>query len=161
MNKILLALVALSFLVAPAIADNIPVTAEVQPFVSAIFSYNTVNFGKVLPVGLVPAPGQELGIYNVTLTTNVYVNVTVYRDVWHPLEGEDVLALVFGDNTSLNNLAPKVSIPPIMMAPPQVVSTLPPGYYTDYHGYWLAFPPPERVPPGTYSTTVTITYQPA
>ncbi len=147
MNKILLALVALSLLVAPAIADQITVTADVPPYVSAVFSYNTVNFGTVQPGSTyVPAPGQEKGIYNVTLTSNVDVSVIASRSPWLPDEGID---LWFQNNVALVLLTKE----------PQLIGTLSSGSYTDYHSYWLTIPALQR--PGTYSTTVTITYQPA
>jgi hypothetical protein len=153
MNKILLALIALSLLVAPVIADQITVTADVPPYVSAVFNYNTVNYGTVQPGSTdVPAPNQANGIYNVTLKSNVNVNVTAYRSAFSPSEG---LTLKFGEATTLSNLAPKVTL----TTSSQVVSTITAGEYTDYHGYWLTVPITQA--PGTYSTTVTVTYQPA
>ncbi|PMP88401.1 MAG: hypothetical protein C0172_02675, partial [Caldisphaera sp.] len=62
MNKILLALIALSLLVVPVIADQITVTADVPTYISAVFNYNTVSFGTVQPGSTdVPAPNQASG----------------------------------------------------------------------------------------------------
>jgi len=160
MKKMMLILaILLPMLALPVTADNITVTADVPPYVSAVFNYNTVNFGTVQPGSTdVPAPGQEYGIYNVTLSANVNVNVIAYRTDWSPFEG---LTLKFGDTTTLTiagtpDLKPMVTLG----TAPQIVSYYPVVYsVTDYHGYWLTVPATQVA--ARYSTTVTITYQPA
>jgi len=154
MKKMMLILaILLPMLALPVIADQITVTADVPTYISAVFNYNTVNYGTVQPGSTdVPAPNQDSGIYNVTLKSNVNVNVIAYRSAFSPSEG---LTLKFGDATTLTALAPKVTL----TTSSQTVSTITAGEYTDYHGYWLTVPTTQA--PGTYSTTVTITYQPA
>jgi len=148
----LLPIVAGLLAIVPVIkADDVNVTAEVPPYVSVVFNYNTVDFGSVLPGSTdVPAPGQENGIYNVTVNTNVPLNVYASRTPWSP---SDVLTLKFG-----TNIVPPTS-PQVELKTTSQFVTMISGEYTHYHGYWLTVP--AYTTPGTYSTTVTITYQPA
>jgi hypothetical protein len=138
-----------ALLAVPVIADDITVTAEVPPYVSVVFNYNTVDFGNVAAGSTdVPAPNQDSGIYNVSVTTNVPLTVSAYRAAWSP---SDVLTLKFAVDTSVP------SSPQVTLTTSQTVVTLTTtGQYTHYHGYWLTVP--AYTAPGTYSTTVTITY---
>ena len=138
--------------IVPVIADDIQVNVTVLPYVSVVFNYNTVNFGSVTAGSTdVPAPGQENGIYNVLVTTNVPLTVSAYRTAWSP---SDVLTLKFGVGTSVPT-SPQVTL----TTSSQTVATLTQtGEYTHYHGYWLTVPLNAK---GDYSTTVTITYTPA
>jgi hypothetical protein len=134
-------------------ADDITVTAEVPPYVSVVFNYNTVNFGNVAPGSTdVPAPNQDSGIYNVSVTTNVPLTVSAYRTAWSP---SDVLTLKFAVGTSVPS-SPQVTLTTTSQTVATLTTT---GEYTHYHGYWLTVP--SNTPAGTYSTTVTITYTPA
>jgi hypothetical protein len=159
MNKkylwIMIPLVA-ALLAVPATAEDITVTAEVPPYVSVVFNYNTVNFGNVTSGSTdVPAPGQDQGIYNVTVTTNAPLTVSAYRTAWSP---SDVLTLKFIDVAQPSDFALVDKY--ILTTTAQVIRTISAfGTFTDYHGYWLTVP--LNAPRGTYSTTVTITYQPA
>jgi len=147
---LILPLVA-ALLVAPVIADNISVTATVPTYVSVVFNYNTVNYGQVSATGVtdLAAPNQNSGIYNVTVATNVPLSVSAYRTAWSP---SDVLTLKFAVGSSVPT-SPQVTL----ATTSQVVATLTQtGEYTHYHGYWLTVP--AYTAPGTYSTTVTITY---
>ena len=141
-----------ALLAVPAIAENISVTATVPPYVSVVFNYNSVNFGSVAPGSTdVPAPNQDSGIYNVSVTTNVPLTISAYRTAWSP---SDVLTLKFGVGTSVPT-SPQVTL----TTSSQTVATLTQtGQYTHYHGYWLTVPLNAQ---GSYSTTVTITYTPA
>jgi hypothetical protein len=134
-------------------ADDITVTAEVPPYVSVVFNYNTVNFGTVAPGSTdVPAPNQDSGIYNVSVTTNVPLTVSAYRTAWSP---SDVLTLKFAVGTSVPS-SPQLTL----TTSSQTVATLTQtGQYTHYHGYWLTVPVSTSA--GAYSTTVTITYTPS
>jgi len=151
----LLPIVAGLLAIVPVIkADDVNVTATVPPYVSVVFNYNTVNFGSVAPGKTdVPAPGQENGIYSVSVITNVPLSVYASRTAWSP---SDVLTLKFAADT-VPSTAPQVEL----KTTSQLVTTV--GYtgqYTHYHGYWLTIP--LTAPGGVeYSTTVTITYQPA
>jgi hypothetical protein len=133
-------------------AEDITVSATVPPYVSVVFNYNTVNFSNVLPGSTdVPAPNQNSGIYNVSVTTNVPLEIYAYRTPWSP---SDVLTLKFGVGTSVPT-SPQVTL----TTSSQIVAILTQtGGYTHYHGYWLTVPLNAQ---GSYSTTVTITYQPA
>jgi hypothetical protein len=141
-----------SLLAVPAIADDIQVSATVQTYVSVVFNYNTVNFGNVAPGSTdVPAPNQDSGIYNVSVTTNVQLGVNATRTPWSP---SDILTLKFAHGTALPlsvQNAGAIDTSTTYFGPP--IST---GAYTEYHAYWLTVP--SLAPAGTYSTTVTITY---
>jgi len=154
MMKGLLLMLALLMLVAPmATGENITVTAEIQTYVSAVFNYNTVNFGQVAPGSTnVPAPNQGAGIYSVSISSNVPLTVSASRTAWTP---NDILTLKFGVSNNPANLAPQITL----TTSHQNVATISEGQYTHYHGYWLSVP--SNAPAGSYSTTVTITYQPA
>jgi len=135
-------------------AEDIQVTAEVPPYVSVVFNYNSVNFGSVAPGSTdVPAPGQDQGIYNVTVDANVFVNVYAYRTTWSPYES---MTLMFASGFNSVPTSPQVHI---TRGSQLVASITGAGHYTHYHCYWLTVP--LTTLPGTYSTTVTITYQPA
>ena len=139
-------------------ADNVSVTAEVSPYFSVVFNYNTVNFGSVRPEGPVEAPLGRAGVYNVTVTTNIPLNVTASRAPWAPQEilGLDLLIATAAMNPS--GLSPAQWYL-LDLSPQTIAAYLPTGVYYHFHDYWVvAF---FDVPPGTYSTTVTITYQPA
>ena len=147
---LILPLVA-ALLVAPVIADNISVTATVPTYVSVVFNYDTINYGQVSATGVtdLAAPNQNSGIYNVTVATNVPLNVSAYRSAWSP---SGPLTLKFAVGSSVPT-TPQVTLETTS----QVVATLTQtGQYTHYHGYWLTVP--AYTAPGTYSTTVTITY---
>ena len=132
-------------------AENVQVTAEVPPFASVVFNYNTVNFGGVTPGSTdVPAPNQDSGIYNVSVTANVPLTVSAYRTSWSP---GDVLTLKFGVGATVP-AQPQIEL----ITTSQTIAIIGSGQYTHYHGYWLTVPP--YASPGTYSTTVTITYFP-
>jgi hypothetical protein len=144
--------IVVGLLVVPAIADNVQVTASVSTYVSVVFNYDTVNFGNVTPGSTdIPAPNQNSGIYNVSVTTNVPLTVSAYRTAWSP---SDVLTLKFGVGTSVPT-SPQVTL---TTSSQTVVTLTQTGQYTHYHGYWLTVPLDAK---GDYSTTVTITYTPA
>jgi hypothetical protein len=135
-------------------ADEITVTASVPYYISVVFNYHEVNFGTVsLGSTDVPAPDQSLGIYNVSVTTNTNLNVYAHRTNWSPYEG--YLTLKFGTSTVLSDLSPTHTLGTTS----QLIETTGTGSYTHYHGYWLTVPSDTLY--GSYSTTVTITYQPA
>jgi len=156
----LLPIVAGLLAIVPVIkADDVNVTATVPPYVSVVFNYNTVKY-EGLGYGAIgksdiPAPYQDQGIYNVTVTFNVPINVTAYRSPWTP---SDILILKFADALSPSDLAFVDKY--VLTTTPQVIRTIGgAGTFVDYHGYWLTIPSTAQA--GTYSTTVTITYQPA
>jgi hypothetical protein len=147
--------ILVGLLIVPATAEDITVTADVPAYVSVVFNYNTVNFGTV-PLGSTdyPAPGTYDGVYNVSVTTNVGLNVYASRTLWNP---SDYLTLKFGTNSLLEYLSPAYAV--VLGTSAQLVETIGTGSYTHYHGYWLTVP--SNTPAGSYSTTVTITYTPA
>ena len=151
----LIALLMLGVMVAlayPATSEQITVTAEVPTYVSVVFNYNTVSFGTVqLGTTDYPAPGNSQGLYNVTVVSNTYVNISIVREPWSPY---DYLILKFARGTTIPT-NPEYEV----ATSPQQVGGMIFGSFTDYHAYWLTAP--AWVPAGSYSTTVTITYLPA
>jgi hypothetical protein len=144
--------IVVGLLTVPAIADEVTVSATVPTYVSVVFNYQTVNFETVTPGETYSAPGQENGIYNVTVTTNVPLTVSAYRTAW---TYNAPLILKFATGLTVPTY-PQVTL----TTSSQTVATLTQtGQYTHYHGYWLTVP--SDTPPGSYSTTVTITYTPA
>ena len=133
------------------VSQDISVTAEVPSYYSVVFQYNTVNFGSVYPGYDIPAPGNQ-GEYYVTVETNIGLIVTASRTAWSP---SDILLLKFASALNEIPTAPEYEIG----TTPITVDAIVPGFYTHYHAYWLDVP--MGTSPGTYSTTVTITYQPA
>jgi len=135
----------------PVIANEVTVSATVPTYVSVVFNYNTVNYSQVSATGVtdLAAPNQNSGIYNVTVATNVPLTVSAYRTAWSP---SDVLTLKFAVGTSVPS-SPQVTLTTTSQTVATVTQT---GQYTHYHGYWLTVP--AYTTPGTYSTTVTITY---
>jgi len=139
-------------LAAAQVSQDISVTASVQPYISVVFNYNAVDFGAVYPGEKIPAPGNAQGAYNVSIKTNTPLVVSAIRTDWTPSVW---MPLWFGVQYDIPLLAPQDQIgieTPIQIGPIDV------GEYIHYHGYWLDVP---IVSPGNYSTTVTITYQPA
>jgi hypothetical protein len=143
--------VIVALLSVPAIAENISVTATVPTYVSVVFNYASVNYGQVSATGVTDlvAPNQNSGIYNVSVATNVHLTVSAYRTAWSP---SDVLTLKFAVGTSIPS-SPQVTLSTSSQTVATITQT---GQYTHYHGYWLTVP--AYTTPGTYSTTVTITY---
>jgi hypothetical protein len=149
--------IVVGLLLVPATAEDITVTASVPPFVSVVFNYNTVSFGTVAPGPIVEAPGGSSGVYNVTVATNVPLNVIAYRTSWTPSEGNE-LSLWIVAAMSPSDFSTAIWY--TLTTYNQIIATnLPIGNYIHYHNYRLGVSP--YVPPGTYSTTVTITYTPA
>jgi len=146
---LILPLVAV-LLVAPAIADNVSVTATVPYYISVVFNYNTVDFKVVNPGATYSAPGQESGIYNVSVDTNADLAIQIYMSSAWPLK------LEFGATTVLSDL-PTVTRYEVTTFPVTINEGVGAGSWTHYHGYWLTVP--AYTAPGTYSNTVIITYQ--
>jgi len=153
----LIALVVLGAIVAlayPATSEQITVTAEVPTYVSVVFNYNAVSFGTVQPGTIdYPAPGNSQGLYNVTVSSNVNLNVSIHRTAWTP---NDVLTLKFAHALSPAGLTPGVAFEVTIDGTTYSFSEI--GEFQEFHGYWLSVP--STAPAGSYSTTVTITYTP-
>jgi len=144
-------------LVTLAVAEtqNIPVSVNVLPYYSVVFNYYTVDFGSVAPsTAIQPAPGNAQGEYNVTVDTNVPLDVIVVRTDWTP--SSTLMSLLFNTAYDAANLSPGYYVE---VGNPAYVARVGTGTFTHYHGYWIDVP--MGTSPGTYSTTVTITYQPA
>jgi hypothetical protein len=135
-------------------AEDITVSASVPTYVSVVFNYNTVDFGTIGLGSLeAPAPGQDQGIYNVSVTTNIPLTISAYRTPWSP---KDILTLKFACTFSAGQI---YTLSTTSQTVGQVIPVESAISTTDFHYYWLGVPSDALA--GTYSTTVTITYQPA
>ena len=149
-------MVALAYPATSQESGEITVTADVPTYVSVVFNYNSVSFGS-LPPGTIDYenPGNSQGIYNVTVSSNVNLTVSVSRTPWSP---HDVLILKFA-----HGLTPAVLTPDnaVVLTTSGITYDFPliGQLIGEFHGYWLTVP--AETPPGSYSTTVTITYTPA
>jgi len=134
------------------VSEDITVSVNVEPYYLVVFNYNAVNFGSPHPGSHISAPGNFEGEYSVNVETNIDLTVSASRTAWLP---EDVLTLRFASALNEIPIVPAYEIGTTSIT----VDSIAPGSYIHYHGYWLDVP--LETSPGTYSTTVTITYQPA
>lgn len=143
-------LALLVFLV-PAMAQEIAVSVHVVPYISVVFSYNSVNFGMVpaLTYGARPIPDYTTGVYNVSVTSS---------------SNYDVYARHTGLPSSIT-LSMAVSHSPTsrgwfygLSTSDQLIYSGSPGSRYEYHQYELSV---EFAEAGYYTTTVIITYAPA
>ena len=134
------------------VSEDITVSADVQPYYSVVFNYASVSFGAVYPGPDIPAPGNSIGAYNVSVETNIDLTVNASRTAWYP---SDVLTLKFASSLYGTPTSPEYVIGTASVT----VDSISPGVYTHYHAYWLDVP--IGAYPGSYSTNVTMTYQPA
>jgi len=160
MNKLMLVIPALAMLVmALGLVQaqyTVTVDATVAPYLQVTPNYNAVNFGTLYP-GTTnnPAPGQEQGIYNYTVNTNLYYNVFVNGTDFSgpgPLTINN-LKFLATDSTAKINVANAITL----STSSQIAGTFAPSVSTLYHGYWLTIP--SNTQPGQYSTTVYIDIQ--
>jgi len=136
---------------------NVTVSADVEGWIDVTFNYNAVSFGTIT-VGTTDqaASGNSAGAYNVTVNASSDYYVQAY--------GSDFTS--DGDSFSISNLKMDTDTAPGNLAVGNAVAlstsaqTIDTGISytvtTHYHGFWITIP--SGTPPGTYSTTVTITY---
>jgi len=166
MNKLMLVIPALAMLVmALGLVQaegpyTVTVNAQVAPYLQVTPNYNVVNFGTLYlgPTGITdkPAPNQEQGIYNYTITTNAMYNVSVRADNFSEQFTINNLKFQAVPNNprgvNLNN----PNQPPIVLSTSSQV--YPYSFYPQdsvlYHGYYLTVP--SNTPAGSYRTTVYI-----
>ena len=157
MKKALIILpIAGLLLVALAVAqvsEDIIVSADVQPYYSVVFNYASVSFCAVYPGPDIPAPGNSIGAYNVSIEANIALRLNASKTPWMPADAPGFV-LEFASGYEIPT-APAYIIDVISTT----VGYTSPGVFTHYHAYWLDIPP--ELLPDIYLTTVTLTYEPA
>lgn len=167
------ALLALSSL---AFAEDVDVSVDVAPYITATFSYDAISFGGV-SVNTLNNPVYQVsptvdpdyydhvpGDMNVTVTTNMNYYIDMYAPSsfsgpsYYSISNLEV-AFLTGQTTSLygtlnEGVLMYTSVNPFM---PNIASftVTAPGTFYDYHAYRLDVP---NILAGTYTATITITY---
>jgi len=151
-----LPLLAAILLVPAAYSDTVTVSADVQPYLTVTFNYNTVSFGTVIAgsTGNHPSPDYTTGIYNVSIDTNTNYTVSAYESGDFINNGLTLYMAVSSDPTvdgtfySLGTSSTTI-----------FTSSLTAAFEgTEYHQYKLDV---GDIAAASYSTTVTITYSQA
>ena len=133
------------------IYDYLPL-AKVVPFVfSVVFGYDSVNFGIVLPFTIAEMKGIE---FNVTVSSTTDYKVMVNATDWSGPATIPANTLYFAVAEVLEDLSFIVAkqLSDVL----QDIAVFPSTVSTNYHAYYFNVP---LVPPGTYNTIVTITYE--
>lgn len=153
-KKLLLALSVLAMpalLLSLAMAEDITVNATVQPYLSVVFNYNTVDFGTV-SVGTTdnhPTPDYTTGVYNVSVSANDNYQVTALESGGFVNNGL-TLKLAVSTSPAVDGTFYSLT------TASQTIYSGTAFYGTHYHQYKLDVG--SQVAAGSYSTTVTITY---
>lgn len=154
---LLLTLVISSFLLSQTSAEDVVVRTEIQPTLSIVFNYNTIDFG-ILTIGSNnnPAPNQTNGIYNVTVNTNqnfkVEASGTTFTGATHNFS---ISNLKMDTNPVAQNLS--LSNVVILTTSPQIIdNNINYTVTTHFHGFWLSIPSSQYAE--KYNSTLTITY---
>ena len=149
--------IVLAMLMLPSVnADTVTVSADVQPYLTVTFNYNTVNFGTVFAgsTGNHPSPDYTTGIYNVSIDTNTNYTVSVYESGDFINNGLTLYMAVSSD-PAVDGTFYSVGTSSTTI----FTSSLTTAFEgTEYHQYKLDV---GDIPAASYSTTVTITYSQA
>jgi hypothetical protein len=124
------------------------------PTLSVTFNFNKVDFGTVNIYQYNPALNQELGIYNVTVSSTSNYVVKAYAYDWSGLETIPANTLYIDTNETLSNLSfdSKVQLSTTNVT----IDTYPASVTENYYAFWFYAP---LVKPGSYNTTMVITYE--
>lgn len=140
------------------LSDEIDVSTDVNPYISAVFSYDAVVYGG-LATGTydTAAPEQATGLYNVTVDTNYEYKVSASgTDFTGATSNFDIGNLKMDTDPVKTNLSNETAV--ALTNAPQVIDT---GLLTtdtvNYHGYWLSIPAAQYAE--SYSSTVTVTLE--
>jgi len=137
--------------------DYLPIAKSVgqyAPALSVTFNFNKVDFGTVNIYQYNPALNQELGIYNVTVSSSSNYVVKVYAYDWSGLQTIPANTLYIDTNETLSNLSfdSKVQLSTTNVT----IDTYPASVTENYYAFWFYAP---LVKPGSYTTTMVITYE--
>jgi len=125
--------------------------AESASSISVIFSYTNVSFGAVTPYTIAEAKSVD---YNVSISTNANYEVSVNATDWSGPATIPANTLYFAVNDTLDKIS--FSTARQLSNNVQLIATFPSTITTNYHAFYFNVP---LVPPGTYTSIVTITYE--
>jgi hypothetical protein len=159
MNKKLLTfalgILTLGMISGVVLSDEIDVSTDVNPYISALFEYDAVAYAS-LDAGThdTAAPDQAVGIYNVTVDTNYEYEVSASgTDFTGATSNFDIGNLKMDTDPVKGSLANTTAV--TLTGAPQVIDT---GLLTtdtvNYHGYWLSIPAAQYAE--AYTSTVTV-----
>jgi hypothetical protein len=123
----------------------------IPPSFSVVFNYNSVDFGTVTPNTIAEAKSIN---YNVSITTNADYKVSVNATDWSGAKTIPANTIYFAVNDTLDKLS-FVTAKQLSNAVQQV-AIFPSAVTTNYHAFYFVVP---VVPIGTYTATITITYE--
>ncbi|MCW1312924.1 MAG: hypothetical protein OH338_05875 [Candidatus Parvarchaeota archaeon] len=163
MRKILLLVpLALALLSLPiagfAQQGNVTVSATVTGYIEVTFNYNQVVYPSISAGSTdVPAPNQQNGIYNVTVNTNYDFTVKARGTNFSDGAGHtfSISNLKMDTDPSVSGLSLNNAVA-LSTSDVTIDSNVPYTTEIHYHGYWLSIPTGQYA--GTYTSTVTITY---
>jgi parallel beta-helix repeat protein len=121
------------------------------PSFSVVFNYNSVDFGTVTPNTIAEAKSIN---YNVSITSSSDYKVSVNATDWSGATTIPANTLYFAVNDTLDKLS--FATAKQLSNAVQLVATFPSSVTTNYHAFYFNVP---VVPVGTYTATVTITYE--
>jgi len=132
--------------------DYLPLTRYAPaPSFSVVFNYNSVDFGTVTPNTIAEAKSIN---YNVSITSASDYRVSVNATDWSGATTIPANTLYFAVNDTLDKLS--FSTAKQLSNAVQQVAIFPSSVTTNYHAFYFAVP---VVPIGTYTATITITYE--
>jgi parallel beta-helix repeat protein len=121
------------------------------PSFSVVFNYNSVDFGTVTPNTIAEAKSIN---YNVSVTSSSDYKVSVSATDWSGPTTIPANTLYFAVNDTLDNLS--FATARQLSNSVQLIATFPSSVTTNYHAFYFNVP---LAPPGTYTATITITYE--
>jgi hypothetical protein len=121
------------------------------PSFSVVFNYNSVDFGTVTPNTIAEAKSIN---YNVSVVSSSDYKVSVNATDWSGPTTIPADTLYFAVNDTLDKLS--FATAKQLSNAVQLVATFPSTVTTNYHAFYFNVP---VVPIGTYTATVTITYE--
>jgi hypothetical protein len=136
--------------------DYLPIAKYVgqiyaPPSFSVVFNYNSVDFGTVTPNTIAEAKSIN---YNVSITSSSDYKVSVNATDWSGATTIPANTLYFAVNDTLDKLS--FATAKQLSNAVQLIATFPSTVTTNYHAFYFNVP---LVPIGTYTATVTITYE--
>jgi len=149
-----LPLLAILLIIPAAHSDTVTVTANVQPYLTVTFNYDTVDFGTVL-AGTndnPPIPDYTTGVYNVTIDTNQNYQVRAIEAGDFYNNGLYIYMAVSSDPT-VDGMFTMLDTGEKVIYTSELTGAF---QGTEYHQFKLNVDP--NALGGSYSTTVTITY---
>jgi hypothetical protein len=159
MNKKLLALalglLTLGMMSGVVLSDDVSVTTDVSPYITATFNYDTVAY-ETLSAGThdTAAPDQAVGIYNVTVDTNANYKVSASGTDFTGATSSFAIGNLKMD-TDTNPASLTNTTANVLTDTPQVIDTgYTPSDTVNYHGYYLSIPAGQFAE--AYTSTVTV-----